>query len=463
MTARITKVFVLVFWAAMAAWLLFRQPAFSVQTAEDLSEMANLAASGGPVWSGIYFVDKATGKKIKIGYSRTEMMKAEKGFVIRSESRMKITAQGQQVQVRVISKILTNLKYELLSLDFSMLSDSVKFEMFGRVQGDKLDLEIRTAAGTQKQTIDLPSETVLPETLLRKAAEKGLEVGQVIKVPFFEPTTFAFSEAELKVVEKTTLPEAKGAVVYHLTASYMGVNVEVWIDKEGRTLREEAAALLTKVETREQALTLGWKNADLPVDLVEIVAVKTEKTLKNPRAIKKLKLRLSGIDPKKFDFNDHRQRLEGDVVTITVEEILSADRVIPITDAPFRKWLSATPTIQTKDPTIQAKSDEIVGSEKNALNAARLISDWVFRSIEKRRWCPSRRRGTFWKSSGGIATSTPPFSRRLQGRREFRRASRSASFTIKTGFTTTRGTRSMSAGGSASTRRSASSRRTPPI
>ncbi|MCZ7585286.1 MAG: hypothetical protein M5R36_19195 [Deltaproteobacteria bacterium] len=118
MSARIMKVFVVVFWAVMAVWLVLRQPAFSIQTTDDLASMAETAAKEGETWAGIYFRDAATGKLVKIGYSSSEETTTEKGYVITGDSRLRINTQGTQAQVRVASKILTDHDYRLLSLDF---------------------------------------------------------------------------------------------------------------------------------------------------------------------------------------------------------------------------------------------------------------------------------------------------------------------------------------------------------
>ncbi|MCZ7585285.1 MAG: transglutaminase-like domain-containing protein [Deltaproteobacteria bacterium] len=260
----------------------------------------------------------------------------------------------------------------------------MKFEMFGRVDGTKLNLEIHTAAGTQKQSMNLPENTVLPDTMLKRAAKEGLTIGQKIKAPFFDPTSFVFSEAELEVIEKTTLPEAEGRTVYRLQANYMGLTMTAWIDEEGRTLQEEAANIVTKVETKEQALTLGWKSGDLPTDLIDVVSVKTAVKLKNPRTAVLLKLRVGGIDPASYDFDDDRQDLAGDVVTIRVEDLPLTDVTIPVEDEAYAKYLEATPTIQVNDRAIREKTKEIVGEERNILKAAQAIERWVFETLEKK-------------------------------------------------------------------------------
>jgi Transglutaminase-like superfamily len=383
MVARLTKYSVVIFFCVMTTLLVLRQPAFTVQSAEDLGTLSTIAAQNGPVWSGIYFVDKKSGKRTKIGYAKSETVKETAGYIISSESRLKITAQGTEAQVRMLSKTLTDLDNRLLSIDFSMLSDTIKFELFGRVEKGKLNLEIKTAGAMQYKVIDMPPNTVLPETMLAEAARKGLEVGQVVTVPFFDPTSFNLTETQLKVVEKVKLSETDDAIVYHLSASYSGIMIEAWVDEKGQTLREEAAGILTKVETEKQALTSGWGKG-APTDLIDQVAVKTKKKIKNPRALRSLKLALRGIDMEAYSFEDHRQTLTGNVVAIKIEEGLDSPTTIPLPSTGFEEFLKGTPTIQKNDPAIKAKAFEIVAKEKNALKAARAISDWVYRTLEKK-------------------------------------------------------------------------------
>lgn len=383
--ARILKIGIVVFCAVMTAWLFSRQPAFSVQAAEDLGSLAQIASQEGPVWAGIYFVDKKSDRRVKIGYGKSETKETENGWLTESESRLSLRAQGQQAQMRVQSRVLTDKENRLLSLDFTLLSDAVKFEMFGRVEGKTLQMTIRTAAGEQVKTLDIEGDTVLPETILAHAVRRGLSVGDTVSVPFFDPTTFSYSQAKLTVAEKTTLPESGDAPVYRLTADYMGIEVNAWVDGEGRTLREEAAGLLTKLETEEQALTSGWdRGSALDTDLVEIASVRTTRLLEDARGTKLLSVKLGGIDPAAYGFPDHRQTLEGDVLTIRMEDVNPSTYTLPDKDESMAAFLAPTPTIQSDDRSIRAKAREIVGEETDPLRAAKLLADWVYKNIEKK-------------------------------------------------------------------------------
>ncbi len=385
MGPRVLKIAVGLFCFLMTGWLLSRSSAFTEQASEDLGSMAAIAAREGPVWSGIYYVDKKSGARVKVGYAKSETTKTERGYIIDGESRLTLKAQGQTAQMRVLSKILTDLDNRLLSIDFSMLSDAVKFELFGTVDGKQLKMRIRTAAGEQEQTIDIQGDTVLPETILTHAVRKGLNVGDVVKVPFFDPTTFSYADAELRVAEVTTLPEAGDAKVYHLRAKFMGIDADAWVDAEGRTLREEAGGLLTKIETQEQALTAGWSSgAKVETDLVEVAAVRTQTPVERPRDATKLVLKIGGVDLAKYAFADHRQTLAGDVVTIQTEDIQPSTYRMPMRDAAFEPDLNATPMIQVFDPGIKEKAREIVGEVRDPLQAARLIHTWVYKTIEKK-------------------------------------------------------------------------------
>ncbi|MBZ0273831.1 transglutaminase-like domain-containing protein [bacterium] len=382
MIARLFKFLVVAFWAVMTAALVMRQPAFSEQAAEDLPSMARLAAAEGPSWYGVYFVSGEN--KVKIGYSRSEIRQATRGSIFESEQHLRIEVQGQPARVRVLSTVLTDEGGNLLSIDFSMLSDTVKFELFGRVSGEELLMEIRTAAGIEKRSMPMPKNTRVPDTALREAVRRGLDVGDTIDVPIFDPSSFSFSDGSLRVVEKTTLPETGDTTVYHLAASFMGLDVEAWIDGEGHTIQERAANLLTRVETKEQALTAGWGDAELPVDIVEAAAVHPAQKIKSPRGTTFVKLRLSGVDLSEYSIADQRQYLDGDIVTVEIERPGPTTFTIPITDPAMTQFLESTPTIQAGDPAIRAKMREIVGDETNAYAAAKAISTWVYETLEKK-------------------------------------------------------------------------------
>ncbi|MCB1152934.1 MAG: transglutaminase domain-containing protein [Deltaproteobacteria bacterium] len=383
MTARAAKIFVVVFWMAMVGWFFQRRPAVVSEAAEDLPSLSKIAQKEGDLWYGTYFIDKKTGDKFKIGYSKTSTVKTERGYIISGESRLKIDTQGTRAEVRIISKLLTDLDNRLLSIDFHMLSDSVKFEMFGKVKGDMLDMDIRTAGGSQHKTLKLPPDTVMPETMFVEAIREGLEVGETIKAPYLDAASFSIRETEMTLAETKQLED--GSTIYRMTGLAMGMPIEAWIDENGQTLNSSAGMIFTKLETEEQALTTGWADTDkVPTDLVEQVSVKPDKIIDSPRAAKMLKLRLTGVDLAQFAVGDHRQTLDGDVVTIRKEDPKTSVPLKSIDRSKFVKELESTPTIQVNDRAIRSKAFEILDEETDALKAAREIHDWVYESIEKK-------------------------------------------------------------------------------
>ena len=112
-----------------------------------------------------------------------------------------------------------------------------------------------------------------------------------------------------------------------------------------------------------------------------------------PREVPKtIVYRLQGLPPA-FQKNDARQRFDRGpagttVLTVTARRPLAAD---PAKDTPLERAragaspddLEATPQANADAPEIQKLAREVAGNSKGAYEAARKLSDHVYRTLEK--------------------------------------------------------------------------------
>lgn len=382
---RTIKIVITIFWVVMTSWYFIRGQSGSTAMAGGGQDMLrDLGPEQGQEWFGIYLTGK-NDNKMKIGFSVSESQKRTNGYVISGKSWMRMKILGEIKTIRTDSKMLTDLQYRLININFVFSSDTIKFEVLGDVDGNKLNLLIKTGAGDQKQTIELTEPPILPETIMAGAVLEGLEVGKTFSMPFFDPTTFGYSTAEVRVVEMK--PGDKGKTFWKMVSSYKGLETEAWIDEEGKVQWQKAANFISIRETKKEALNEGWDNKNMKEDILDQTKVKVAKPIKNSRTASKVTLRLSGADLAGFLLDGGRQSFDKETgqVTITKENVdPSLSYMVPTDEAKFAEELKSTPMIQTEDAMIVTQRREIIGQQTDALKLARLNFDWVYQNLEKK-------------------------------------------------------------------------------
>lgn len=382
---RTIKVVIIIFWVAMTSWFIVRSQNNPTAIAGGGQEMLrNLGPEQGQEWFGIYLVDKDQ-NKMKIGFSVTESQKRKNGHLITGKSWMRMKIMGEQKTIRTDSKILTDLQYRLININFVFSSDTIKFEIFGDVDGKDLNLLIKTGAGDQKQTIQLDEPPMLPETIMASAVLQGLEVGKTFSMPFFDPTTFGYSTAKVQVVEKKQEDNEK--IFWKMKSSYKGIETEAWVDEEGKVQWQKAANFISIRETKKEALNEGWSNDNMKDDILDQTKIKIANPIKNSHSTVRVNLQLSGVDLDGFLLDGGRQSFDQETgqLSISKEQVYpSQSYALPLDEGKFADELKSTPMIQVEDAMIVRQMREITGQQTDALKVARLTYDWVFQNLEKK-------------------------------------------------------------------------------
>ncbi|MDP8225771.1 MAG: transglutaminase-like domain-containing protein [Candidatus Lernaella stagnicola] len=383
------RVFFILGWVALLAVFVYRQvhhttlpPGIEVAAAA-LSETED----GEQEWFGIYALSP-DGTKQKIGYAtvlRTETATGKKAEIT---TYMRLAMQGVTQVMRTESTFLTGPDYRLQYVDFVMRSDRLKFKVIGTVRNNAIDLEIETAGGTQTQIVPLPEIPVMPDDIVQFMVDKGgLQVGNSVELPFFDPMTRRYDTAHVRVAERIEhpMPDGPPIVAFRIVTKMAGAESTSIVDEQGRTLEQNMANVSMVREPRQTALTENWR--DKPVDLPEVARVAVQRKIPNAREATKLAVRVSGVDLDDLPIGTGRQTYENGVLTVTAAPPpAKGDFVIPYEgdDEDIAVWLKPEPLIESRDPAIIKKAREIVPVAVDAVTAARAVADWVYKNLEKR-------------------------------------------------------------------------------
>jgi len=147
-------------------------------------------------------------------------------------------------------------------------------------------------------------------------------------------------------------------------------------------VREEGSLGFTlERESRERALA-GGEGALVPVDLVAETRIPLDARIDDPRNAAHLALRLGGEAATRVPSEPPRQRLDATRLTIEREAVPAS---VPLGQVPgaVAEYVEPAPFIEADDPAIVKTAHAIVGSQRNAVAAARALVGWVNDNLEQ--------------------------------------------------------------------------------
>jgi transglutaminase-like putative cysteine protease len=373
--ARLLSGLVVVGWLLQMGVLARR--AFS---ATPLALGADLASYGSSAqWRGIYYRNE------KIGFSVGQTTPLADGYEIRDDARLQMTLVGAETAVRMTSRALVDRAFGLRSFSFRLDPGSGPTEVEGRLDGRRLELVIRNAAGERRETRELPEAPALSLNLPRALAARGLEPGQTHVVSVFDPATLRNTQMTLSVQAREVVRAAGRQVpAFRVEARLAGVTMRTWITDVGEVVREESPmGLLVARETPEQARALAVPGR-IQADLLEASALVPAggRRIDDPRSVTRLRVRidgLSGLDG--ADLEGSGQSHEGGGV-IEVREARTATRApAPADLAPY---LAPEAFLESDAPEIRAEAEKAAAGASTPRQRAERLVRHVHAIVEKR-------------------------------------------------------------------------------
>ena len=168
-----------------------------------------------------------------------------------------------------------------------------------------------------------------------------------------------------------------------LRQSFGGISVLSWVDVHGRTLKEESPAGMSMTrQSQQEAKNLPSRS--MPLDMIAQASIPVARPIADATALAALELKLAGVNLANFVIDGGRQKLTGDRLAITREDLtdLSAP-AIPVKEPRLQTFLQPTAFMQSDHPSIKTLAARIVGGEPDAMKAAVKLKDWIYRELAK--------------------------------------------------------------------------------
>lgn len=335
-------------------------------------------------WMGIYY------KGDKVGYAHRAFGSDGEDCTLREQTFLDIQAQGFPITVSIKTRAVTKPDLSLKAFVFDLQSGLVETRVTGRVDGRSLKLDLVTAGVRSSRTMSLDAVPTLPGSLSALLRKKPLKPGQRFSLPVIDPSTLSQKDMVVEVKgEDFVEMEGEAIPSYRLTTGYAGINVDLWVDDDGRILKQNTPLGWEMVrETREDALTRGWKSG-VKIDVVQATSIKARgKSIPNPRDTRFLSVQLPEDVTDGLDLAGGRQRVNPGRYPLLYVSREDPDGLtpldLPVTAPEMTPYLASDLFIQADHPDILAQARKIVGGERNSLRAARLLMQWVHDNIQKR-------------------------------------------------------------------------------
>jgi hypothetical protein len=338
------------------------------------------AAGGRESWMNIFHNAR------KIGYAHTRLEPRPGGIELVELAWMRLTLMGMTQELRLRTRATLRADLSLERLDFELVSGPFRFRAEGEAAGRTFTVNTETAGARRRMELPLKDRLYLPGAVLYALPAAQLTPGDRYAFEVFDPSTLGQAAVQLEVVEREML-QVNGAEVpaVRVSMGVRGMTQTAWIGEGGDVLRERGMLGLRLEKTDREDAVRGL-GAIAGEDLAAAAAVTPDREIPDAAARDRLRVRLGGPGASRLPLKGGRQTVADGVLTVERERL---DEIPPAAalGSLERAYLKPEALIQSDHERIKSQARAILGgvsATEAPVDAARLLVDWVHRSIEKR-------------------------------------------------------------------------------
>ncbi|MGO9567496.1 MAG: transglutaminase-like domain-containing protein [Desulfomonilaceae bacterium] len=318
------------------------------------------------------------------GYGSSRQFRREDKWALRDDLNISLNLQGQIKPIRIFTDSTVDEHFRLISFRLKISSGIISFEQKGRMEGRDLLLEIPASQGGGTKRLKLYESPRISRSLGLPVPLTGLQVGEEIRLPIFDPMDGNKSDSVIRVLEKADLElGGKKVEAWRVRASLRTLELTMWIDNEGRLLKGRMPLGIT-VTRSDKAEIMKEMHATREIpDMISLAAVPLEGSIPESDDLKLVRLQIQGGKDWPIPSDQFRQTLKKSEIVITKEILPESTYTLPCKDPEMEQYLAASRFIRSDHEAIVQKAKEIVGGEKDPIKAAGLINKWVFNYLKK--------------------------------------------------------------------------------
>lgn len=404
MRRRIIGTAIVLIWIGMVGWKArdeYFQP-----------ELARLAEAALTLAPGINFYTLTMGDRT-IGQATSRLDTLPDGFELEDFMNLELPALGQTGLAVARTRVKLSPSLVMENFTFTLDSEVGRFEASGELRPDTtLEVRILSAGSEQNLTFRLPQPPIMSNVVpIRVAMGEGLNVGETVRLPVFDPTSLSTRTVEVHILEHDTLFVTDSAAInsagrweaarsdtvpaWKIAEEFGGIRVESWVDEDGRILQASSALGFsmqkTEYELARQAQEESRFASDSPIDsdVILSTAVQSNVDFDDVTEYEELRFRLTGVDLEGFQLDGGRQTLRGDTLIIRREnwDAVDAGYRLPYAFMDLAESLEPEPLIQSDNPRIIQRAREVTARRtqwnQDPKQVARQLTTSVYTMLEK--------------------------------------------------------------------------------
>jgi transglutaminase-like putative cysteine protease len=377
LVTRTLSALTLIAWVVAMAVLVVH--AYGASSPSNLA--TDLARYGsGAVWRGVYYRGE------KIGFTVSQTVPTPDGFELEEDGRLQMSLLGAISAATVHTSARVDHDFALRSFEFKLDPGTGPVSVTGSVAGRQLTLSVTTRAGSHSETRELAEPPALAQNLSRKLADGGLTPGARHQWMVFDPATLRNAPVTVHVGKREVVRGDSGPMpAFRVEMEFSGLRTTSWVTDTGEVVREESPlGLITVRETADRARAMavpGRVQADL-LQAAAVVPVMTgvRARIDEARDVRRLRVRLEGVDLPETDLDGVGQTVDGNVIDIRDPQTLQAGPA----DREAAKYLAVEPLIESDAPEIRAEAEVAVGDAKDTRLRAERLTRHVNALLEKK-------------------------------------------------------------------------------
>ncbi len=368
------KIIVTVCWCMLFVLLLRRDLFISTVVP---GEVALRQQAEREEYQGVYF------RQQKIGYVINHYIPGE-GNSLRVDQKahmnLNVAETVHQIDLHLEAELLADNTLE--SFTFSFESPFYQMSAKGHVEGSRVLFTLTTGSNTIEDSLDLGVAPIVPTVRRAYLLQSGLEVGDKVKIPWFDPVSLTAKNSVIEYFGKEKL-QINGRVnsLHKFIESFGGVRVSLWLSDDGDVVKEESPAGFVFIrEPKFRALNLD----EASEELLSAVAVQVTGTMPGLEGLSSMQYRLQFPEIEGFVLNSGRQQFDGSILTIQKEDISEDDVPESRSCSGIGNSLAASPYIQSDDEKIVDLATRLLSETESDQERIRKLADWVYHNLEKR-------------------------------------------------------------------------------
>lgn len=336
---------------------------------------------------------------VKVGnlYIHVDRIDYKGESVLRVDSIMSTEIRRFGISIKNSKTKTFYMKDDLTPVYFLSKSDETGQEKVveGTIVNGTIKLKTTLEGKTTEKEQRIPPDTLFAEAIEEITVRKGLKTGNRFSLNVFSLDFFDTIKVDVYVGNKENINH-KGRNVEVFAVDYTmnimgGITTREWITPEGEVYKMEMEKLgmsFVKVDKDEAMGDVGQLDLILKTK-IELVGERPRSGIKNF----KVKVSIPGGNIRSTFVNNSRQKIlpnddpSQGIIELNVADVDESSALKrPITKKELAQYLAPSIYVQSDDPEIISKAQEIAGSESNSWKAAVKICKWVNESIKDKNY-----------------------------------------------------------------------------